>query len=70
MILMDSQMYDYRETTPAERQAVMRYWLGELHAVHGTASVVWHQRVMSDDYGWADGYRDLLDIRKELGGWE
>jgi len=60
MVLMDSHLYDYRELAAAERDDAIRYWLGELHAVHGTATVVWHVRVMSEEYGWAEGYESLL----------
>ena len=60
MVLMDSHMYDYQPMTGDERHAALHRWLGEIKAVHGVASVVWHQRVMHPDYGWGSGYRDLL----------
>ncbi|QIZ69374.1 hypothetical protein [Oxynema aestuarii] len=60
MVLMDSHLYDYRNLSDSERNTQIAYWLDEIYAVHGTASVIWHQRVMSNDYGWATGYETLL----------
>jgi hypothetical protein len=60
MVLMDSHIYDYGNLSDPERNTQIAYWLDEIYAVHGTASVIWHQRVMSNDYGWATGYETLL----------
>lgn len=60
MVLMDSHLYDYADLSENERQREMDYWLGEIKAVHGEASIIWHQRVMSADYGWGTGYEYLL----------
>jgi hypothetical protein len=62
MVLMDSHLYDYANLTEQERLQQMAYWLEEIRTVRGTASVIWHQRVMSADYGWASGYETLLSI--------
>ncbi len=44
------------------------FWLDEVRAVRGTATVIWHQRVLSKDYGWGEGFRALLDyIEKPRG---
>lgn len=64
MVLMDSQLYDYRELSEAERRSEIDRWLGEVRAVRGQASIIWHQRVFSPDYGWGDGYRYLLEKLK------
>ncbi len=64
MVLMDSHLYDYGNLSDSERQQEIAYWLDEIYAVHGTASVIWHQRVMSNDYGWATGYETLLSMIK------
>lgn len=62
LVLMDSHLYDYRPLDEPRRVEEMRRWLGEVAAVRGQASVVWHQRVLSPDYGWGPGYRRMLEI--------
>ena len=62
LLFMDSQFYDYAPLTGEERREAMAHWLGEVAAVGGTASVVWHQQAFSRDYGWEDGYRTLLGM--------
>lgn len=62
---MDSQFYDYNPCTPPQRKALMRKYLDELQFVGGTAATIWHQRVVSPDYGWRDGLVDLLVEAKE-----
>ncbi|HBB35143.1 MAG TPA: hypothetical protein DDZ80_22940 [Cyanobacteria bacterium UBA8803] len=64
MVLMDSHLYYYADLTDNQRQQQMSYWLDEIRAVRGTASVIWHQRVMSEDYGWAAGYEILLSMSR------
>lgn len=59
-MLMDSHVYDYRPMAPVERRAVLRYWIDEVIAVGGEATLLWHPHTLADDYGWADGYRELL----------
>lgn len=60
MVLMDSHLYDYGDVDHEERYQQMNYWLDEIMAVRGTATIIWHQRVMSNDYGWGPGYEYLL----------
>ena len=60
--LMDSQFYDYAPMNDEERYTKMKRWIDEIKAVHGQATVIWHQRVFSSDYGWGDGYKTLLEI--------
>ncbi len=56
MVVTDSQLYDYcLGQTPCAKK-----WLQEVADVHGEACVVWHQQVFNSDYGWADGYVQLL----------
>jgi hypothetical protein len=62
MVLMDSHLYDYAALGPEERAVRMKTVLDEVRAVRGEASVVWHQRVMSPDYGWGEGYALLLRL--------
>jgi len=65
MVLMDSHLYDYQDLEEQERQQQIDYWLDEIKAVGGTATIIWHQRVMSQDYGWESGYNDLLSKIKD-----
>ncbi len=59
MVVMDSHLYDYHPMTDEERDDELDRWLGEIREVRGQASLVWHQRVLSPDYGW--DYRRLLE---------
>ena len=61
MILMDSQLYDYRSLTDEERERQLRHWVDEVKTVRGTASVLWHAHTLSEDYGWGIGFRTLLE---------
>lgn len=61
MVLMDSHLYDYAELSDTQRRQQLTYWLDEIRFVGGTATIIWHQRVMSQDYGWAKGYQELLE---------
>lgn len=59
MILMDSHLYDYRlESDPGGE---IRHWIGEVKAVGGVASVLWHPHTLSPDYGWLPGFEALLN---------
>ncbi|NER94649.1 MAG: hypothetical protein F6J86_12545 [Symploca sp. SIO1B1] len=64
MVLMDSHLYDYGDLEDNQRRQEMRYWIEEIYQVKGTASVIWHQRVMSPDYDWYQSYQNLLDYLK------
>jgi hypothetical protein len=58
---MDSHFYDKSDLLDCQRQQQLNYWLDEIRFVGGTAAVLWHQRVMSKDYGWDKGFRHLLE---------
>jgi len=60
LVLMDSQLYDYAEMNDASRAAMIQHLIGEVADVGGTASVLWHPQTLSQDYGWRDGFRLLL----------
>lgn len=60
--LMDSQFYDYAPMDDEERYRKMKGWIDEIKSVHGQATVIWHQRVFSSDYGWGHGYKTLLEM--------
>lgn len=61
MVLMDSHLYDYATLSEEDHLAAIDAILDELVATGGEASVIWHQRVFHDDYGWGGGYAYLLD---------
>ncbi|HZZ80535.1 MAG TPA: hypothetical protein VFE62_18675 [Gemmataceae bacterium] len=62
MGLMDSQVYDYNTASPSERQSIMAKLIREVHQVAGTITINWHPHVLSPDFGWADGYREFLQL--------
>ncbi|MBF0551186.1 MAG: hypothetical protein HQK60_11690, partial [Deltaproteobacteria bacterium] len=62
LVLMDSHLYGHDVTNEEERMARMKYWIDEIRQVRGTATINWHQHTMSPDYGWAEGYRRLLEL--------
>ena len=60
MILMDSHLFDYRPMDDNIKLNEIKMWLNEVKFVGGSASVVWHQRVFSNDYKWGKIYSDLM----------
>lgn len=67
-VMMDSHFYDYAQMTDDQRWAQIAWWIDEVRAVGGVAAVLWHQQVMGRDYGWSDGYLELLRIISNDGG--
>ena len=59
-ILMDSHFYDYLPMSAAERRAAFRYWLDEIVEVGGQGAVLWHPHTLSPDYGWREGFEELI----------
>lgn len=62
LVLMDSHLYDYLDLPDSAVAPAMSSWIGEIVAVRGTASVLWHPHTLSEDYGWAAGFRALLAL--------
>jgi hypothetical protein len=60
LVFMDSHFYNYNDLDDKERIEQIDYWIDEIKKVHGTASITWHQRVMSKDYNWGAGYKHIL----------
>ena len=63
-VLMDSHFYDYQPMDSDERRAALKRWLSEIVAIGGQAAVLWHPHTISSDYGWREGFQDLLDELK------
>lgn len=59
-VIMDSHLYDYQPLSATERNAALCRWLDELVAVRGQAAVLWHPHTLSSDYGWREGFAELL----------
>lgn len=62
MVLMDSHLYDYQPLDESSRRRELKKWIDEIQAVHGSATVIWHQRVFSHDYDWGASYEYLLSL--------
>lgn len=63
-VLMDSHLYDYRQMSATERRAAIAAWLDEVRAVGGAIAVVWHPHTLTNDYGWTDGFMELIDTMR------
>lgn len=62
LVLMDSHLYDYAEFSAEEREREIQRWIGEIFAVRGEATVLWHPHTLSKDYGWKEGFEALLRV--------
>jgi hypothetical protein len=60
-VLMDSHFYDYQLLSDLQRKDHIRYWINECQAVHGETAVLWHPHTLSSDYGWKEGFKELLN---------
>ena len=67
MLFMDSHFFDYAGLKDEERRAELSRWLGEVRAVGGEISALWHPYVLSPDFGRAELFGHLLD---QLEGFE
>jgi hypothetical protein len=59
-VLMDSHFHDYQSMSPTQRREAYRYWLDEVVAVGGEAAVLWHPHTLARDYGWSEGFLELV----------
>lgn len=64
-IFMDSHFYDYHPMSPASRRSAMQHWIQECHSVSGEAAVLWHPHTLTQDYGWSEGFRDVINLIRE-----
>jgi len=65
LVLMDSHLHDYNLLSESEIQAEIGRVVSEIVLTGGTASFLWHQRVMHPDYGWDRSYAWLLGLLRE-----
>lgn len=67
MVFMDSHFYDYLDLERDARVPEMKRWLDEIRFVRGQASVIWHTHVLTGDYGWGEGFEQL--VQELAAGW-
>ena len=60
MVLMDSHVHDYSNFSDKLMAEEIQKWCRLTHQSFGTASVIWHQRVISNDYGWRHSWKVAL----------
>lgn len=65
-VLMDSHLYDYKSMDAIERRKWINGIIAECKLVRGEALALWHPHTLSEDYGWSDGFRELLQSIKNL----
>lgn len=57
---MDSHQYDYSGVAGTSPVAA-RTLVDECRAVRGTAEFLWHPHTLNPDYGWRDGFAELIE---------
>jgi hypothetical protein len=65
-MLMDSHLYDYQHLTYSQRKQQIRALLTECYAVRGVVALLWHPHTFADDYGWKQGFVEVLEIIGEF----
>ncbi len=66
MVLMDSHVYAYHEYSPGERLEEINRLADELKLVAGTATTIWHNHTLSDDFGWMEGFQQTVKAASQL----
>lgn len=64
-VIMDSHLYDYHQLTPEARREAMLHWVRECRTVSGQVAVLWHPHSLSADYGWGQGFEELVALIAE-----
>ena len=59
-VLMDSHLYDYQCIDHQDHGKFLHRWIKEIHSVHGSCQILWHPQTLTKDYGWSEGFRNLL----------
>jgi len=57
---MDSHQYDYSDLSGTSPVAA-RELVDECRVVGGTAEFLWHPHTLNPDYGWQDGFAELIE---------
>jgi len=61
LVVMDSHLYDY-----SDRSDNLRWLFDSIHKVKNfSISVDWHQRVISNDYGWGKGLEQFMTYSRD-----
>lgn len=68
-ILMDSHFYDYQPMSDHERYLSMQHWVQECREVCGQSTVLWHPHTLTEDYGWKQGFEELLSLMQGNSKW-
>ena len=62
LVMMDSHLYDYSDDYGLDH---LQWLFDSISKIKNAAmSVIWHQRVISKDYGWDEGYKKLVSMIK------
>lgn len=64
-VIMDSHLYDYQPLTPEARREAMEHWVSECRMVFGQIAVLWHPHTLTTDYGWSQGFEELVALIAE-----
>lgn len=64
-VIMDSHFYDYQPMTPEARREAMGHWVEECRVVCGQVAVLWHPHTLTADYGWGQGFEELIAMIAE-----
>ena len=65
-ILMDSHLYDYQSLDPFQQRKAIGTLMHECQIVHGKAAILWHPHTLTKDYGWIDGFCNVLEEYKRI----
>ncbi|MBT5244647.1 MAG: hypothetical protein HOL66_10395 [Rhodospirillaceae bacterium] len=66
-IVMDSHLHYYQSMNLEQRRESLRSLLDEVRAVGGSAAMIWHSHVFSQDHGWETDYLYVLSLLREMG---
>lgn len=61
-VLMDSHIYDYQQLSILDRRLTIERLIKEVFIVKGKVAVVWHPHTLAKDYGWREGFVELVSI--------
>jgi|CXWL01.1.fsa_nt_gi hypothetical protein len=66
LVLMDSHLYAYLRLSTEQRAEKIAAIFDEVRTVRGEASILWHQHTLAEDYGWSDGYEQLMSALTQV----